>query len=177
MAFRPARSHVSVSGMKSSATPLPRRFVLLLAAGLCLLLAHAGCGRAKGRPASSLSERDRATLDDYEQIRAALANDDLRTAKTAASSLAALLRPADANTPAPAAYAPAEDIDSAIAIDRARQVFKTLSAKVIPLARGVEGFLRDDLCFAVRRRLVQQKPEVDNPYLGKAIHGFGELEK
>ena len=163
--------------MKSSVTPLPRRLVLLFAAGLCLLLANAGCGHAKGRPASSLSERDRATLDGYEQIRAALANDNLRTAKTAASSLAALLRPADANTPAPAAYTPAEEVGSAIAIDRARQVFKTLSAKVIPLAQGVEGFYVMTCPLPSAGDWVQQKPEVDNPYLGKAIHTFGELKK
>lgn len=165
--------------MKSSASPLSRRFVLLLAACLGLLCANTGCGfgHAKTRPASSLSEHDRATLDLYEQIRVALAGDNLAEAKSAAKSLAALLRPSDAKTPPPAALAPAEGIGSAVALDRARQLFKTLSAKIIPLADGVEGYYVMTCALPSAGDWVQQNKDVDNPYLGKSIHTFGELKK
>ena len=163
--------------MKRFASPFSRRSVLLPVAGLCLLLTEAGCGHASQRPASSLSERDRTTLNGYEQIRAALATDDLHAAKTAANELAAHLKPADARAPAPAALAPAEGVANAVALDRARQGFARLSTVVIPLAQGVEGFYVMTSPMPSAGDWVQQKPQVDNPYFGKDLHTSGELKK
>ena len=165
--------------MKLSARPLPRSFAFLPAIGLCLMLADAGCGFGRGnkRPASSLSTQDRTTLDDYEQIRVALATDDLRDAKAAAGSLVAALKPADAHAPAPATLSAAEEVADGFALDRTRQAFKKLSAKIIPLAQGVEGFYVMTCPLPSAGDWVQRTTDPDNPYLGKIMHGYGELKK
>ena len=151
---------------------------ILAVAGLCMVLAVAGCGRhANSRPASSLSVKDRDALNQYEQIRAALAADDFNSAKLAANDLVKLLRPADANTPAPAALAPATSVATAAAMDRARQSFKALSAKMIPMADGVEGFYVLTCPMPSAGDWIQQKPDADNPYLGRTMHEYGDLKK
>ena len=147
-------------------------------AGLCVVLAMTGCGHhANTRPASSLSAKDRDTLNQYEQIRAALAADDFNSARLAANGLVKLLQPADAKTPSPAALAPAMSVATAPAMDRARQSFKLLSAKMIPLADGVEGFYVFTSSLPSAGDWLQQKPDADNPYLGPAMHAYGDLKK
>ena len=143
-----------------------------------MIFALSGCGhRANMRPASSLLPKDRDALNQYEQIRAALAADDFNSAKLAANGLVKLLQPADASTPAPAALAPATGVATAPAMDRARQLFKLLSAKMIPLADGVEGFYVFTSSLPSAGDWIQQKPDADNPYLGRAMHEYGDLKK
>lgn len=165
--------------MKLFARPLPRSAAFLALAGFCLMLVNAGCGFGRGnaRPASSLSAGDRTTLDGYEQIRAALAADDMRAAKAAANNLVNALTPADAKAPTPATLTAARAVYDGVALDRMRQAFKPLSKKIIPIAQGVEGFYVMTCPLPSAGDWVQRTPEPDNPYLGKSMHGYGELKK
>ena len=153
---------------------LPRsRFVagLLLAASIL-----GGCGGGK-RPASSLSDADRLALDDYEQIRAALAADNAVAAQKDAAKMVADLTPADPKAPAPPLLEPATALADSLALDTMRQRFEILSDRVVPMVSGVEGYyvMRSDLPNTVP--WVQRTPDVDNPFFGKAMHQIGELKK
>ena len=148
-----------------------------LVVGLLLaVLRLGGCGDGK-RPASSLSDADRLALDDYEQIRAALAADNAVAAKKAAAKMVTDLTPADPKAPAPPLLEPAVGVADAIALDTMRQRFETLSDHVVPMASGVEGYyvMRSDLPNTVP--WVQRTMDVDNPFFGKAMHQVGELKK
>ena len=154
--------------------PLPRP---CCAAGFLLaVLILADCSGGK-RPASTLSDTDRRALDDYEQIRAALATDDPVTAKRAAAKMAADLTPADPKTPAPPLLEPATGVADALALDTQRQRFELLSDRVVPMVSGMDGYyiMRSDLPNTVP--WVQRTKDVDNPFFGKLMHGVGELMK
>ncbi len=153
--------------------PLPR---LRFAVGL-LLTAYALSGCGGKRSAAPLTDADRHALDDYEQIRAALAADDAKTAKKAAVQMVAHLTPADPKAPAPPLLQPAAAVAEAQALDTMRQRFETLSDSVVPMVRGVDGYyvMRSDLPNTAP--WVQRTKEVDNPYFGKAMHWAGELQK
>ncbi len=143
---------------------------------LFAILALGGCGGGK-RPASTLSDTDRRALDDYEQIRAALATDDPIAAKRAAAKMVADLTPADPKAPAPPLLEPATGVADALALDTQRQRFEVLSNRVVPLVSGVDGYyiMRSDLPNTVP--WVQRSKDVDNPFFGKVMHGVGELMK
>lgn len=150
----------------------PRRgFVYLL-----VVLLLGGCGGSK-RPASTLSDSDRQALDDYEQIRAALAADDAIAAKKAAAKMVADLTPADSKATPPPLLEPATGVADALALDTMRQRFELLSDRVVPMASGVDGYyiMRSDLPNTVP--WVQRSKDVDNPFFGKAMHQIGELKK
>lgn len=151
-------------------------FCLSLALGL-LLLALPGCGRhAAFRPASALAEKDRAVLSLYEDIRAALAVDDLRATKRAGAAMNAFLK----KTPAaaePALATETEAIGAAVALDRARTSFETLSISMVKLADGVEGYYIFDTPIPAGAQWVQKTAQPDNPYTGKAMHDIGTLRK
>ncbi len=146
-----------------------------LASGL-LLLALPGCGRhAVSRPASSLSENDRAALDRYEDIRAALATDDLRGVKRAGTAMNTLLNKAP--KPAPEMVSATETIGSAPALDRARAAFEPLSAEMVKLADGVQGYYIFDTPIPAGAAWIQKTAQADNPYTGHAMHDIGTLRK
>ena len=150
--------------------PLRRWLFALSLSGLAL----SGCGHhAPARPASALTEKDRTVLARYEEIRAALAGDDLRAAKRAGTALSAYLK----KNPDPALSADAEAIGSAAALDRARQSFETLSTRVVKLADGVEGYYIFDTPIPANAEWVQRTLETDNPYTGRAMHDVGTLRK
>ena len=163
--------------MKPFAFSPSRRLAVTVPTGLCLLVMAVGCGRANLRPASSLSPQDKTTLDQYEQIRVALAQDDLKAAKASAGAMAASLQSADPKGPGAAALGPASDISTAPAIDRARMKFKQLSAKVIPLAHGVEGYYVLTCPVLSAGDWLQHSASPDNPYFGRAMHDYGDLKK
>ena len=161
--------------MKSRAiVPLPR---IRFAVGFLLTVyALSGCGGSK-RSAASLSDADRHTLDDYEQIRAALAADDAKGAKKAAAQMVAHLTPADPKDTAPPLLQPAIAVAEAQALDTMRQRFEKLSDSVVPMVRGVDSYyvMKSDLPNTAP--WVQRTKEVDNPFFGKAMHWAGELQK
>lgn len=147
----------------------------LAALAVVVAAALAGCGGT--RPASSLSATDKQALDNYEQIRVALAADDAKTAKKAAAKMVADLKPSDDKAPAPPLLAPANAVAEALALDTMRQRFEELSNRVVPMVRGTEGYyvMTSDLPNTVP--WVQQTKEVDNPFVGKVLHWMGELKK
>lgn len=146
------------------------------AAAILAVWTLAGCGGSV-RPASSLSATDKLALDDYEEIRVALAADDARTAKKAAAKMVADLTPADTKAPAPPLLAPATAVADAMALDTMRQRFEKLSDQVVPMVRGLSGYyvMTSDLPNTVP--WVQRTQDVDNPFTGKVLHWMGELQK
>ena len=150
-------------------------FRAFLLAGV-LVAELSGCGRhVAHRPASALSEGDRTLLSRYEDIRAALASDDMRATKRAGASLAAYLK----KTPGAAAElaSEADTIAAAPALDRARQAFETMSVDMVKLAEGVDGYYVFDTPIPAGAAWVQKTAQSDNPYTGKAMHDIGTLRK
>ena len=143
---------------------------------LLSLLPLIGCGRhAATRPASSLSDKDRTLLDRYEEIREALAKDDLRSAKRAGAAMSKFLK--DAPFPGTSFAADADGIGAAVALDRARQSFEPMSKGIAKLADGVEGYYVFDTPIPDGAEWVQRTTQTDNPYTGKAMHDIGTLKK
>ena len=150
--------------------------VALLAGILLALVAGlSGCGR-HSRPASTLSEKDRTILARYETIRAALAVDELRAAKRAATDLGKFLKPTP-DAPATPYDAPVQDLATAPSLDKARAAFGTLSTDVIPLVDGVQGYYVMDSPVPTGAEWVQTTEKVDNPYVGKPMRDVGSLRK
>ena len=114
-------------------------------------------------------------LDRYEEIRAALAIDDLRATKRAGTAMNTFLKTVPKAGPALAAETDA--IGNAIALDRARQSFEPLSASMVKLVDGVEGYYIFDTPIPADAQWVQRTTQPDNPYTGKAMHDIGTLRK
>ena len=153
------------------------RFGLTLFVGAVLLLASPGCGRHGGaRPASALPEKDRTILAKYEDIRAALVIDDLRSARRAAADLTKYLKPTEKDPSTPLASA-AQKLAAATDLDKARTAFSTLSDGVILLAEGVEGYYVMESPVPTGAAWVQTTSKVDNPYVGKPMRDVGSLRK
>ena len=149
--------------------------VLLAGILLTLVAGLSGCGH-HSRSATTLSEKDRTILEKYEIIRAALAVDELRTAKRAATDLGKFLKPTPdaASTPYDT---PVQDLATAPTLDKARAAFGTLSADVIPLVDGVQGYYVMDSPVPTGAEWVQTTEKVDNPYVGKPMRDVGSLRK
>lgn len=121
---------------------------------LVLLCTLAVAGRA-----APLADTDRAFLEHYEKVRAALAADDLAAARHAATAL-----------PAAKPVADAKDLSSA------RKAFKKLSAQAVALARGQPGyFIAHCSMFPGGADWVQTTEKLSNPYWGKSMPHCGEL--
>lgn len=153
-------------------THLSRVVVLLLAVSL-----FSGCGRPAKRPASSLTDRDRAALASYEKIRAGLAADDLRAVKRGADELVKNVTPGSPSDQPSPFLEPAKTLAAAAAMDVSRDAFRKLSRPAIALAGDVEGFYVMTSVMTPNSDWLQTKPDVDNPYLGRAMHSIGELRK
>ncbi|MBK8477730.1 MAG: DUF3347 domain-containing protein [Opitutaceae bacterium] len=127
---------------------------LLLACGLLLL--------ARSAPAAEPLDTAATTfLSGYEQIRLALANDQLPAARDAAKAL-------------PEAKAIAE----AKSISEARKAFKALSTRAVTLARGQPGyFIAHCTMFPGGADWVQTTDAISNPYWGKSMPHCGEIVK
>lgn len=110
--------------------------------------------------AGDLSSQDKQFLAGYEQIRAALAADDLNGAKKAAASL--------------------PDSGAAIvksqSLDQARASFGKLSDAAVKLASGQPGY-HILYCSMANKDWVQTSTTAGNPYLGKDMAGCGEIKK
>lgn len=147
---------------------------------LCLLIFSTsalltGCGH-QSRPASSLSEKDRTILAKYEDIRAALAVDDLRAAKRAGKGLATFLKPTP-DSPATPLDGPVGDIAEAPMLDKAREAFLKLSNDLVPTTEGVEGFYVMEAPMPVGAVWIQPTAKVENPYVGKPMRDTGNVRK
>jgi hypothetical protein len=109
--------------------------------------------------AGELSSHDKQFLAGYEQIRAALATDDLKGAKKAAATL----------PDSGAAIAKSESLD------QARVSFEKLSVEAVKLASGQPGY-HVVHCSMANKDWVQTSTTIGNPYLGKDIAGCGEIK-
>jgi hypothetical protein len=136
-----------------------------------------GCGDYVHRSGSALSTSDRQVLADYEQIRASLAADDARSAKSGAVALVAELKKAPASPSVSHLTALAQALADARALDSQRQAFKPLSDSLIPVAAGVDGYYIMSSPPGLGGDWIQRTPDVDNPYLGKVMHTSGSLKK
>ena len=154
---------------------LPVRAVALLCLFLPVLLG------ASGKPANAgakLNEPDAKIMGEYEQIRAALAADDLRTAKKAASTMVESLKGSAATAAPAASWQPsAEALANVTALDRSRQIFKTMSVEAIRLTSGVPGYYVINCPMTPNGDWVQTNTVVDNPYMGKIMHDCGAVKK
>lgn len=110
--------------------------------------------------AGGLSARDKQFLAGYEQIRAALATDNLSGAQKAAASLP------DSGT----------DLAMAESLDQARAAFGKLSDKAVTLVSGQTGF-HVFHCDMANKDWVQTSTTVGNPYLGKEMAGCGQMKE
>ena len=129
---------------------------------LCRLLAFVFLGSlGHAGDTTPLGTAERSFLADYEQIRAALAADDLPAARAAAASLPA-----------------AKPIATATDLTTARKAFKQLSAQAVSLARGQPGyFVAHCSMFPGGADWVQTTEELANPYWGRSMPHCGTLVK
>jgi Cu(I)/Ag(I) efflux system membrane fusion protein len=129
-----------------------KTFRLLLACGLLLL--------ARIALAAEPAEAD-TFLAHYEQIRAALADDNLAAAQAAAKTLPE-----------------AKTVATSASISDARKAFKALSAQAVARARGRPGFfIAHCSMFPGGADWVQTTEQLSNPYWGKSMPHCGELVK
>ncbi len=113
-----------------------------------------------GLRAADLSENDKKFLTGYEQIRAALAADNLADAKKAAAVLGE----------EGASLAKSDSIASA------RKEFTTLSERAIKLAAGQEGYYVVN-CPMLKKDWVQTSDKIANPYAGSSMLTCGVIRK
>ena len=113
-----------------------------------------------GLRAADLSESDKQFLTGYEQIRAALAADNLADAKKAAAVLGE-------------EGAPLAKSDSIVS---ARKEFTTLSERAIKLAAGQEGYYVVN-CPMLKKDWVQTSDKIANPYAGSSMLTCGVIRK
>jgi hypothetical protein len=110
--------------------------------------------------AAPLSDTDKQFLARYENVRAALAADDLASAKTATGDLG-------------------EDgaaLAKSNSLKEARSVFEKLSAKAKQLVEGQSGYYVAN-CPMLKKDWVQVSEKIANPYYGKEMLSCGEIKK
>ena len=129
-----------------------------------------------------LTAAERVMLQQYELIRIALAQDDLAGAQSAASQLSGSF---SGNAKISSA---ARAVASAASLDSARGEFKSLSDKVIPLARGNDGYFVVGCpmgtcpapCVNCQMNRfgdwVQSTATIGNPFLGAAAPKCGAVK-
>ncbi len=110
--------------------------------------------------AAELSDADKKFLALYEEVRVALAADDLAKAKEAATPLGE----------------EGNGIAQADKIATARAEFAKLSESAIALAKGAEGYYVVN-CPMLKKDWVQTSTTISNPYAGKEMLTCGVVKK
>jgi len=174
---------------------MKRKLLLAMAAVVVLGVACDKTSSKEQAPpvaVSSLSAPARSSavrvLSSYEDIRTTLARDAVagvsasaEKLEAAASELAAA-SPASMKPHASALAAVARSLKSETDIEKARVLFGDLSRQVISLL-VIEPALREDLkiyeCPMAQgyKKWVQPKPEIENPYMGKAMLQCGSASE
>lgn len=123
---------------------------------------------ADGKTASSgaccADEGSGSVVKSYVSVSEALAADNFNQARDAAAALAKTAKAGGKTSVYNAALA----VIHADSITSARQAFKALSAEVVPLAQGADGFVVMN-CPMAKADWVQTDAKVRNPYYGKAM--------
>ena len=109
--------------------------------------------------AAELGQEDKQFLAGYEKARAALAADDLASAKKAGSELGE----------------PGVALANSDTIKTARAEFSKLSDRAVTLAKDQAGY-HVMHCPMLKKDWVQTSKEVANPYAGKAMLTCGEVK-
>jgi hypothetical protein len=152
------------------------RVALLVAGAFASLVLH-GCSRGATKPVSSISAPDLELLAQYESVRAALANDDVRKAHVAGEKL---LKAMDAPGVSPSLVKTknaARILAESYRIDVLRSAFKEVSAALVPISEGVDGYFIVTTDLVTDGVWVQTTREVSNPYLGRSMALYGEIKK
>ena len=162
--------------------PTPASSGLHQAAAVCLLLAVSlaagGCGKhQRTHPLTSLSAADLEMLRQYESIRSSLAHDDVRAAKRTAANFQKEGEAAAAASPNSPISGAVAKIAAANVLEPQREAFRIWSVYVIALTREVQGFYVVHCPVPGCGDWLQTDPNVDNPYMGKAMRDCGEVEK
>ena len=153
-------------------------FRAALAVGMAgLMLATSGCSRGATKPASSLNAPDRDVLAQYEATRAALADDDMLKAHLAGERLLKAVDAPGVSVGIAKNRNAAKTLAESYRIDVLRTAFKELSAALVPLCRGVEGFYIVNTDLVTDGVWVQTSPVIGNPYLGRSMSLYGEVQK
>ena len=111
-------------------------------------------------PAAELSPEDQQFIDGYVKVGAALAGDNLETAKQVAPEMGEF----------GAAIAKAENLAAA------RKEFERLSARAISLAHGREGYYTVN-CPMLKKDWLQTAGRIANPYAGGTMPECGKIRK
>jgi hypothetical protein len=157
---------------------VPTSRSVIAVATLLLPFLLGACGKSTlSAQNGAFSDTSRAAMSDYENIRAALAADDLRAAQRASKKLSETLKPDATKDPATTLLPPAESITSAPALDKARQAFKKMSANAIRLTDGVSGYHVINCPMTPEGDWIQTDTTVSNPYMGKIMHDCGVVKK
>ena len=141
------------------------------------ILAAGGCSRGARKPADSISEADREVLLQYEAMRAALADDDIRKAHAAGERLSKAINAPGVSAGLTKTKNAAKIMAESYRIDLLRGAFKDVSAALIPLCQGVEGYYVVATDLVVDGVWVQTSPVVGNPYLGRSMALYGDIKK
>jgi hypothetical protein len=110
--------------------------------------------------AATLSDNDKQFLAGYEKVRAALAADDLSTAKAAAKEIG------DGGG----------EITKAASLKDARASFEKLSTRAKAIVAGQSGYYVAH-CPMLKKDWVQTSDKISNPYGGKEMVTCGEIQK
>ena len=109
---------------------------------------------------ADLAPADKQFLAGYEQVRAALAADNLDSAKKSATAL-----PESGGA-----------LASSKTLAEARAAFAKLSERAVKLAKGQKGY-HIVYCSMANKQWVQTSSVVGNPFLGKEMAGCGEMKQ
>ncbi len=148
-----------------------------VAAALALALAACG-GDGKPKTGKPLGETDKAIMKQYDDVRAALAQDDLRRVRLAAERLRKAMEvPGISPIWDTKALNAAKALEQLSRLDGARAAFRELSTAAAALCENVEGYYVFTGGFTSPDNWVQTTKEPGNPYAGRAMAGYGELKK
>jgi hypothetical protein len=126
---------------------------------LLLVCLWVGAGNTPAH-AGPLSETDKQFLARYENIRSALAADDLAATKTAAGDLGE----------------EGGGMAKSDSLKDARLAFEKLSEKAKQLAAGQSGY-NLVYCPMLKKEWIQTSAKIENPYYGKRMLECGEIKK
>jgi hypothetical protein len=110
-------------------------------------------------------------LSAYEPVRAALAGDDLKQAKTAAAELSKKATASQIDIMVKAS----DELAKSDSIEKARAAFKTISNEAVKIAKDKKGYFVLT-CSMVNADWVQTSTKVENPYYGKQMLTCGEVK-
>jgi hypothetical protein len=151
--------------------------IALLVVGAMTTFALNGCSRGPTKPASSISPPDLEVLAQYESVRVALANDDTRKAHMAGEKLLKAIDASGVSAGLVKTKNAARILAESYRIDAMRGAFKEVSAALVPITEGVDGYYILTTDLVTDGVWVQATREVSNPYLGRSMALYGEIKK